>query len=327
MNPVVQLHGRTAAPNVLPGGDLLRSSTLSAGEQAALLELAARMRDEPDGFQLPGRGSVACLFEKPSTRTRVSLQTAAHHLGLLPIVLSPSELQLGRGEPLEDTARVLAGYCSAIVARVKSHETVERLAAASDVPVVNSLSDLHHPLQALADLLTLKDRFGELAGLTVAFLGDANANVAHSLIEASGLAGMHVVVGSPAGYGPAADVLAAAREAAAQSGGSVEVVHDPRQAVRDADAVVTDVWVSMGQEAERRHRVLDLEPYRVDGALMRSAAPHAVFLHCLPAHRGEEVTAEVIDGPQSAVFEEARNRQPTAQAVLYSVISNQGRGT
>jgi ornithine carbamoyltransferase len=323
MNPVAQLQSH-AAPGVLPSGDLLRSGELGAGEQAALLELAAQMREEPDGWDVPGRGSVACLFEKPSTRTRVSLQTAAHHLGLLPIVLSPTELQLDRGEPLEDTARILAGYCSAISARVKSHATVERLAAAADVPVINALSDTHHPLQALADLLTIRDRFGELAGLTVTFLGDACANVAHSLVEAAALAGMHVVVGSPPGYEPASDVLDGARLAAASAGGSVEIVHDPREAVRNADAVVTDVWVSMGQEAERRHRVLDLEPYRVDASIMRLAAPHAIFLHCLPAHRGEEVTAEVIDGPQSVVFDEARNRQPTTQAVLYSVIATPG---
>ena len=305
----------------LLAGGLLSLGVLEPTDLAALLDLASQMAEEPDGFTIPGRQSVACLFEKPSTRTRVSLQTAAHRLGLLPISLAPSELQLGRGEPLEDTAQVLSGYCGAIVARVHAHETLVRLAAAADVPVINALCDRHHPLQALADLLTLRDRFGELAGLTLAYVGDADANVAHSLIEAAALAGMHLVVAAPTGYTPQPAILSGALAICEATGGSVSVVADPADAAFGADAVTTDVWVSMGDEAERDLRLRELEAYRVDEALMAQAAPHAVFLHCLPAHRGEEVSAAVIDGPQSVVFAQAANRLPTTQAVLYAALA------
>jgi ornithine carbamoyltransferase len=301
--------------------DLLRVDDLDASELEGLVSLAARMKAEPEGWldALPAH-SIACLFEKPSTRTRVSFQAAAHRLGMLPMVLRPEELQIGRGEPLADVARVLSGYCAAIVVRTFSQRTLEALAGAASVPVINALSDDHHPCQALADLLTLQEHFGRLRGLRLAYLGDGN-NVAHSLMEAGALAGMEVRVATPAGYEPDPQITAASEQAAAEHGGSVVVVRDPRAAAEGADAVYTDVWVSMGDDAERDRRLVDLREHRVDAEVMALAAQDAVFLHCLPAHRGEEVTEEVLDGPSSLVWEQAANRLPTAQAVLLTLIS------
>jgi ornithine carbamoyltransferase len=250
--------------------------------------------------------TLVCFFEKPSTRTRVSFAAAAERLGMFPLLLRPDELQLGRGETIEDTARTLSGYAQAIVVRTFAQETVERLAVAATAPVINALTDEHHPCQALADLLTLRERFGRLEGLRVAFVGSGN-NVATSLAEAGALSGMHVVVACPPGYEPPLE--------------AAEIVHDPVEAVAGADAVYTDVWVSMGEETERAERVAALEPYRVDAALMAAAGADAVFMHCLPAHRGEEVTAEVIDGPQSVVWQQAENRLPTEEALLLALVS------
>jgi ornithine carbamoyltransferase len=286
--------------------DLLRIADLTAAEMAALLDLAAAMKAEPYGWHdaLAGE-SVACYFTKPSTRTRVSFEAAAHRLGALPIMLRPDELQLGRGEPIADTARVLSSYCAAIVIRTFAQSDVEEVAAAAAAPVINALTDDHHPCQALADVLTLRERFGSLEGLPVAYVGDGN-NVARSLIEAAGLTGIDLRLACPGGYRP--DVPA-------------NVVDDPAEAVAGALAVYTDVWVSMGEDAERGRRLADLSAYQVDPALMALAAPQAIFLHCLPAHRGEEVATAVIDGPQSAVWDQAANRLPTEQAALYALTS------
>ena len=303
--------------------DFLRIADLEAGELGSLLDLAAYFKAVPHGHAaaLAGR-SVACFFAKPSTRTRVSFEAAAWRLGALPIMLRPDELQLGRGEPISDTARVLASYCDAIVIRTFADADVKAVAAASEVPVINALTDGHHPCQALADLLTLREIYGDLQGLRVAYVGDGN-NVAHSLMEAGALAGMHVVLACPPGHHPDRGLQVRAADTARATGGSVEVVTSPLEAVRQADAVYTDVWVSMGDDAERAERLAALAPYRVDGALMAAAKPGAVFLHCLPAHRGEEVTAEVIDGPQSVVFQQAGNRLPTEQAVLYALTARE----
>ena len=282
----------------------LRVSDLDRGSLTALLDLAEVMRERPHGFVDALRGdTLVCLFEKPSTRTRVSFAAAAERLGMMPLLLRPDELQLGRGETIEDTARTLSGYAAAIVVRTFAHETVEQLAGAASVPVINALTDVHHPCQALADLLTLRERFGSLEGLRVAFVGAGN-NVATSLLEAGALAGIEVVVACPPGHEPRAPG---------------RVVADPYEAVAGADAVYTDVWVSMGEEGE--DRLARFEPYRVDARLMAAASPDAVFLHCLPAHRGEEVTAEVIDGPQSIVWRPAENRLPTEEALVLALVT------
>jgi ornithine carbamoyltransferase len=317
----------TIAAGTRHPGDLLRISDLDRGELEHLLDLAARMKEAPDGWvgEHPGR-AVACYFAKPSTRTRVSFEGAAWRLGMLPIMLRPDELQLGRGEPLSDTARVLAGYVAAIVIRTFSQADIEQMAAHACVPVINALSDDHHPCQALADLLTLRERFGSLRGLGLAYVGDGN-NVAASLMEAGALAGMCVRIAAPPGYEPDSRVVAEAQALAAAHGAAIEVLEDPRAAVSGADAVCTDVWVSMGEEAEQAERLERLERYRVDDALMSRAARHAVFMHCLPAHRGQEVAASVIDGSRSVVFEQARNRLPTEEALLHTLISGRWDGS
>src|SRR4051794_3217419 len=231
------------------------------------------MKDGPTWWTAARHGTaVACLFDKPSTRTRVSFEVAAHRLGMLPIMLRPDELQLGRGEPLGDTARVLSSYTVAIVVRTFAQATLDELADAADIPVVNALTDDHHPCQALADLLTLRRHYGYLEGIRLACVGDGN-NVAHSLMEAGAIAGMHVTVATPRGYGPQPDVTQSAMELAGRHGGAIHVMHDPRAAVAQADAVYTDVWVSMGEDAERERRLSDLQDYQVNDALMRLAAP------------------------------------------------------
>jgi ornithine carbamoyltransferase len=310
----------TAAPS-----DLLRIADLTTTQLTALLDLAEEMKEGPTWWNAAHPGTaVACLFDKPSTRTRVSFEVAAHRLGMLPIMLRPDELQLGRGEPLADTARVLSSYVAAIVVRTFAQATLEELADAATIPVVNALTDDHHPCQALADLLTLRRHYGYLEGIRLAYVGDGN-NVAHSLMEAGAIAGMHVTVATPPGYGPHPDVTRRAMELAGRHGGAIHVVHDPRGAVAQADAVYTDVWVSMGEDAERERRLSDLQDYQVNEALMRLAAPRAVFMHCLPAHRGLEVTAEVIDGPASIVWEQAANRLPTEQATLRTLTGSDKR--
>jgi len=303
-----------------PTSDLLRISDLDSDRLEWLLDLSLAMRRSPRGWlgAHPG-GLVACYFAKPSTRTRVSFEGAIWRLGMLPVMLRPDELQLGRGEPIADTARVLSSYASAIVVRTFAQEDVQEIARAADVPVINALTDEHHPCQALADLLTIRTRFGRLRGVRVAYVGDGN-NVAHSLMEAAALAGMEIRIATPDGYEPDPGVVIGAQGRARGTGGAVVLTHDPEVAVRDADVVYTDVWVSMGQDGERDRRLHDLRPYRVSGRLMGLAAPGAVFMHCLPAHRGEEVAPEVIDGVRSVVFQQAANRLPTEQAVLHSLL-------
>ena len=296
--------------------DLLRITDLSPAQLEALLDLAATMKARPHGFVEALRGeSVALYFEQPATRTRVSFAAAAERLGMAPIALRQDELRLGRDEPVSDTGLILSAYVAAIVARVFSHRLLEELAAAATVPVVNALSDDHHPCQALADLLTLRERFGELRGLKVAFVGAGN-NVAHSLLEAGALAGMRVAVASPLGLGPRIEVLERVAWIADDTGAALTATDDPVAAVTAADAVYTDLWPSVGEEADIHERRGALASYQVDAALMTHAKPEAIFLHRLPAHRGEEVAAEVIDGPQSAVWQQAENRLPTEEAVL-----------
>jgi ornithine carbamoyltransferase len=256
--------------------------------------------------------------------TTIDTAVGPQRLGMLPVMLRPDELQLGRGEPIADTARVPSAYCAAVVIRTFAQAEVEAVADAAGVPVVNALTDEHHPCQALADLLTLREIHGDLTGLKLAYVGDGN-NVAHSLLEAGALAGMRVTVACPPGYEPDPAVVAGARRKAADPA-TIEVTHDPFAAVRGADAVYTDVWVSMGEERERDARLQELAAYRVTSALMSAAGTRAVFMHCLPAHRGEEVEAAVIDGPRSVVFDQAANRLPTEQALLHTLISGDWGG-
>jgi ornithine carbamoyltransferase len=310
----------TATHTVAAPQHVLRVSDLTHDQLEAVLDLSARMKADPLGWREAQAGKVlACFFSKPSTRTRVSLEAAAQRLGMLPVMLRPDELQLGRGEPISDTGRVLSGYVDAITIRTFAQSDVDELAAAATVPVVNALTDEHHPCQALADLLTLRERFGSLEGVRLTYLGDGN-NVAHSLMEAGALFGMEVVLSTPLGYGPDEVILAAANETAVPHGGSVTLEPEPVRAVRGAQVVYTDVWVSMGDDAERAERLAALSGHQVTAELMSAAAPDAVFMHCLPAHRGEEVAAEVIDGPASVVFEQAANRLPTEQALIHAMI-------
>ena len=282
-----------------------------------LLELAKTMKVEPAGYENALRGrSIACIFEKPSTRTRVSFAAAAARLGATSIALTPEELQLGRGESIADTALSLSGYVDAIVLRTFAQATVEELARWATVPVINALSDSHHPCQALADILTVEEAFGSLAGRRIAFIGDGGSNVAHSLLEVCALAGIDLTIACPPEFVPDPDVLHRARVRVEDTGVELQVVRDPEVAVAGAHAVYADVWASMGEESERAVRTAALGPYQVTEQLLELAQPGAIFLHCLPAKRGEEVAAAVIDGPQSAVWRQSANRLPTEQAVL-----------
>ena len=265
-------------------------------------------------------GRLGLIFDKPSTRTRVSFEAAAWGLGMLPIALRPDELQLGRGETIADTARVLSRYLSALAIRTFEQERGEELARYATIPIINALTDDHHPCQALADVMTLREEFGEFAGLRVAFIGDGN-NVCHSLIQAAGYLGFTLAISTPAGYEPKAGIVEAARANCRANGGAIELGHDVRAAAHGADAVYTAVWASMGQEKERTERARVFAGYCLDSELMALAAPQAIFLHCLPAHRGDEVTDDVMDGRQSRVWDEAENRWYTEQALLYALIT------
>jgi ornithine carbamoyltransferase len=271
------------------------------------LELKSGRRDGAGAGELAGR-SIALVFEKPSTRTRISFEVGVAELGATPIVLRGDELQLSRGESIADTARVLSRYVDAIAIRSGSHEVVSELAAAAEVPVVNALTPLHHPCQALADLLTLRERFGELAGLRLAYVGDGN-NVARSLAIAGELAGVEVVIAAPAGY-------------QLEEGHGARLTDDPRIAASGADALYTDVWVSMGDEEAAERRRADLGPFRIDADLLAVAKDSAVVLHCLPAHPGEEITEEVLYGVRSAVWDQAENRLHTQKALLATLLGD-----
>jgi ornithine carbamoyltransferase len=289
---------------------------LSTSELEDLFERSAKLKSSPgDGAGALAGRSVAMIFEKPSTRTRVSFEVAIDELGGHAVVLSSSELQLGRGETIEDTGRVLSRYVQAVVVRTFEQARLEALAGASDVPVINALSDFEHPCQCLADLLTIREHKGELPGLVLAYLGDGN-NITHSLLLGGAKAGMHLRVATPPGYEPIPQVVGRAEEITAQTGGSVETGHDPSWAVDGADVLYTDVWASMGQEAEADARTLVFPAYRIDAPALARAKDDAIVLHCLPAHRGQEITDEVIDGPQSAVWDQAENRLHTQKALL-----------
>ncbi len=306
----------------LKGRDFICLKDFDRQEIWQFLEVAAQAkRDLYRGVThrpLEGK-SLGMIFTKPSTRTRVAFEVAIFQLGGHGIFLSASELQLGRGETIEDTARVLSRYLDAVMIRTFDHTEVVRLAEAASVPVINGLTDFVHPCQALADLMTIWEKKGRLQGVRLAYVGDGN-NVAHSLLLGGTKMGMHIVVASPEGYQPDPEVLELARRQAEESGGSVHLTSDPREAVRGADVVYTDVWVSMGQEAEKQQRLRRFGEFQVNADLMRLAREDAIFMHCLPAHRGEEVTDEVMDGKWSAVFDQAENRLHTHKAILMLLL-------
>jgi ornithine carbamoyltransferase len=294
---------------------LLEVDDLEGAQFHGLLEHAQVWKHDPSSLPRVLDGlAVAVVFEKPSARTRISTEIAVTTLGGHAVVLRGEEVGLGRRESVEDVARTVAGYCSVIAARVYDHTVLEAMAVAVDVPIVNLLSDRAHPTQALADFLTIRERFGALEGRRLAYVGDGN-NVAASLAFAAALAGVEMTIASPVGYEVDVDVLHRARNL----GGHIETTTDPHEAVRGTDVVYTDVWTSMGQEDESEVRKLAFDGYQVDAALMASAGPDAVFMHCLPAHRGEEVSAEVIDGPASLVWEQAANRMHSVRSLLASL--------
>lgn len=295
----------------------LRDDDITPAEQAEILDLAERLKaDRWSEKPLAGPQTVAVIFDKSSTRTRVSFAVGIADLGGSPLIISTASSQLGGKETPSDTARVLERMVSAIVWRTYAQSGLDEMAAGTTVPVVNALSDDFHPCQLLADLLTIREHKGELAGLTVAFLGDGASNMAQSYVLAGATAGMHVRVASPEEFAPAASVVADADRVAAGTRGSVTLFTDPAEAAAGADVIVTDTWVSMGKEDEKAHRVATFGRYRVDAELMSLAKPDAVFLHCLPADRGYEVTADVIDGDQSIIWDEAENRLHAQKALL-----------
>ena len=289
---------------------------LEPAELSDLLDLASALKADRSAMRdgLAGR-SIAMIFEKPSTRTRVSFEVGIAELGAHPVALSASELQLGRGETIQDTGRVLSRYVDGVVLRTFEQERLELLASTATVPIVNALSDFEHPCQALADLHTIRERLGDLGGRVLAYLGDGN-NVAHSLLLAGTKMGMTVRVASPPGFEPIPQVVQRAEEIAAATGGAVEVTHDPAEAAGGADALYTDVWASMGQDEEASERALVFPAYQLSQKLVDLANDDVVVMHCLPAHRGLEITDEVIDGPRSVVWDQAENRLHTQKALL-----------
>jgi ornithine carbamoyltransferase len=303
----------------LRGRDLISIGDLSADEVLAVMEMAVRLKNGESAAVLGGK-TLALVFEKPSLRTRVSFEVAMRQLGGQCLYLSPPEVGLGEREPAADVARVLSRYVDAIAARTFKHDTVAELARYADVPVINALSDDEHPCQALADLLTIREKKGHWRGVSLAFVGDGN-NVARSLMLGAAMLGMDFRIASPRGYGVAPDFAARAGATAAACGGSIAAVESPRDAVLGADVVYTDVWASMGQEREATQRLEAFAGYQVDGALMAEAAPDAIFMHDLPAHRGEEVAEDVIEGPQSVVFDQAENRLHAQKAVLALIMA------
>ncbi|ANF32972.1 ornithine carbamoyltransferase [Leifsonia xyli] len=295
----------------------LRDDDLSPAEQAEVLALAADLkRDRFSAKPLAGPQTVAVIFDKTSTRTRVSFSVGISDLGGSPLVIQSGESQLGGKESIADTARVLERMVAAIVWRTYAQAGLEEMAEGTRVPVVNALSDDFHPCQILADLLTVREHKGRTEGLTMTYVGDGANNMAHSYLLGGATAGMHVRIAAPAAYAPDASIVADARAVAERTGGSVAVLTDPTEAAAGADVVVTDTWVSMGQEAEKAERVAVFGDYTVDARLMGLAAPDAIFLHCLPAYRGYEVSADVLDGPQSVVWDEAENRLHAQKALL-----------
>jgi len=309
-------------PQDLKGRSFTRVGSWSRDELEMLLDLADELKAErarrPELRLLPGR-TIGLIFHKPSTRTRVAFEVGIAELGGMALFLPAAELQLARGESYRDTALVLSRFLSALMIRTFEQEEVEEFAEHASIPVINGLTDESHPLQALSDAMTLRERFGTLAGIRLAYVGDGN-NVCHSLMRIAGRFGMEFVAATPAGYEPDPDFVATAAEDARSNGGSVEIVTNPTEAARGAHAIYTDVWTSMGAEDDREQRLRALEPYRVDNTLLALADAEGVAMHCLPAHLGEEITADVLYGPRCLAWEQAENRLHTQKALMALVI-------
>jgi len=308
------------------GKDLLELLSVPSGELAGLLRLAAELkRKQCRGIvqrHLQGK-MLGLLFQKPSTRTRVSFEAGMNQLGGQAMVMPMADIQLSRGESIADTARVLSRYLDGLVIRTFDHAIVEEWAREATIPIINGLTDLSHPCQALSDLFTIQEKKRRLRGLKIAYVGDGN-NVTNSLIEASAKMGMSIAVGCPAGYLPDQHIVDRARMEAQQTGATVEILQDPHVAVKDADVVYTDVWISMGREREQARRLKTLAPYQLNERLLKRAKPDAIVMHCLPAHRGEEITAGVLDGPQSVILDQAENRLHVQKAVLVRLLARRG---
>ena len=297
--------------------DLLALRSLSPDDVRRLID---RAKAKAPSRALAGK-AVGIFLEKASTRTRVSFEVAIAQLGGHPVFLPAQEIQLGRGETVADTARVLSRYLAALVIRTFGQDRLEEWARHATIPIINGLTDSHHPCQILADLMTIDEKKGRLAGLVVAYVGDGN-NVAHSLLEGCAMMGMTCRIAAPAGYQPDAEVVKWAEVQAAKTGGGIQVGEDPRVAVRGADVLYTDVWTSMGQEAEASKRRVVFRPYQINAELLRHAKPDAIVLHCLPAHRGEEITDDVMEGPQAVIFDQAENRLHVQKAVLEMLVGD-----
>ena len=304
---------------------LLKMMDLSTEEIIEILNLADQLKYElKHGIphdHLKGK-TLGMIFRKASTRTRVSFETGMYQLGGNPLYLSASDMQIGRGEPIQDTARVLSRYIDGIMIRTFDQAEVENLAEYGNIPIINGLTDLSHPCQVLADLMTIREYKGKLDGLKMCYIGDGN-NMAHSLMFACAKVGMNMICASPKGYQPDPEILRLAQEDAAQTGCSITVEEDLFKAAKGADVLYTDVWTSMGEEAEREVRFKALHNYQINQALLNEARPEAIVLHCLPAHRGEEITEEVLEGPQSVVFDQAENRLHVQKAIMALLMSDE----
>ena len=307
----------------LKGKDLLTLLDYTSEEVQDLIYLATQLKTITKAGRCPrlleGK-TLGMIFEKHSTRTRISFEVGMNQLGGKAMFMHSRDMQIGRGEPISDTGHVLSGYLDAIMIRANSHEMVKELADHASIPVINGLTDLYHPCQALADLETIAENKGDLKGLKIAYVGDGN-NVAHSLVVAAAHVGMDIVVATPAGYEPNEEIIAKAQKIAKENGSLVTVTHDAVAAVKNADAIYADVWTSMGQEEETAKRLVDFAGYQINDELVAHAKPDYMFLHCLPAHREEEVATSVIDGPNSYIFEQAENRLHAQKAVLASILA------
>ncbi|MDT7725321.1 MAG: ornithine carbamoyltransferase [Actinomycetota bacterium] len=303
----------------------LRDDDLNPDEQKAVLDLADKLKADRHGSKALQGMAVAAIFEKNSTRTRLSFEVGIAQLGGQPIIVDGRSMQLGREETIEDTSRVLSRYVDAVVWRTFAQKRMDAMALVSRIPVINALTDEFHPCQVLTDLQTIRERKGKLAGLTCVYLGDGANNMAHSLLLGGTTAGMHIRVVSPVGFQPDQQVMLDAKHRASDTGGSIQVFTDPHAAVDGADVLVTDTWTSMGQENDGKDRVGPFRALQVNAALLQRAAPGAIVLHCLPAHRGWEITDEVIDGPASAVWDEAENRLHAQKALLVWLLDEARR--